>query len=89
MLAPMGKPSFVARIVLVVGALSGVLAAVLYALIPTQSFGWFDYEPLDSTVVLPPLVTPQGVLAVVAAVSCLVLVSGWIGWRLGRRSRTE
>lgn len=88
MLAPMGKSSSVARVVLFVGVLSGVLAAVLYASIPTRSFGWFDYEPLSSTVVLPPLITPQGVLAVAAAIVCLVLVSGWIGWRLGRRSRT-
>lgn len=68
--------------VLVLGvALLVVGAAVINQ--PMASFGWFAYAPLSATTFVPVVsYMPQGLFLVALG---LVLVSGWVGYQLGKR----
>jgi heme/copper-type cytochrome/quinol oxidase subunit 1 len=71
--------------VLVLGILFVVLGVVAEVRIaPTESFGWTAFAPLTSTTFTPSWAPfePYWLIGTGA-----ILIAGWVGFRLGRRSR--
>lgn len=65
--------------------LSIVGAALLLSPASSYGFGWTAYAPLNATTFAPMWMPPTTVAGVVLIVAGLVLVAGWVGFRLGRR----
>lgn len=63
-----------------------VLSAVGAVLLLTQpvSFGWTAYAPLSSATFVPPGPTPGMIAGLVLLVVGLMVVAGWVGFRIGR-----
>ncbi|HEX4057821.1 MAG TPA: hypothetical protein VHX87_05845 [Galbitalea sp.] len=59
----------------------GLVPMITYA-DPPASFGWTAYAPLTSATFSPPVAPTLWVCEVVAGV---ILISGWVGYRIGRR----
>ena len=52
------------------------------------SFGWNAYAPLTKTTFVPYGPNPTDLLAFAAFAVGLILIAGWVGFRLGRRAPT-
>ena len=50
------------------------------------SFGWTAYAPLTNETFVPPSPQLPGILAILSLGAGLILVAGWVGFRLGRRT---
>jgi heme/copper-type cytochrome/quinol oxidase subunit 1 len=72
--------------ILVLGAILVIAGVAIYAIaFPRPSFGWTAYAPLTSTTFVPtPFPNPID-YAMAMIVIGLVLVAGWVGFRLGAR----
>ncbi len=72
--------------ILALGAILVIAGVAIYVVaFPRPSFGWSAYAPLTATTFLP---TPFPNLidyAMAMIVIGLVLVAGWVGFRLGAR----
>jgi heme/copper-type cytochrome/quinol oxidase subunit 1 len=75
--------------VVVLGAAALVVGIVLLSQPATPSFGWTAYAPLSHTTYAPSLVNGTSVLGAVLAAVGLVLVAGWVGFIVGRRTRVR
>lgn len=53
------------------------------------SFGWTAYAPLSSTTFVPPSPQFPGIIAIACVVLGLVLIAGWVGFRLGRQTSSS
>lgn len=72
--------------ILILGIALLVIGVVFYAVaLPQPSFGWTAYAPLTGTTFVPTPSPnlPHYALGVIGA--GLVLVAGWVGFRLGHR----
>jgi heme/copper-type cytochrome/quinol oxidase subunit 1 len=72
-----------------VAAAGAALLAIGIVLVTTQpmSFGWTAYAPLTDVTVTPPFPTPAMWIGGALAAVGLALLAGWVGVRLGQRSR--
>jgi len=73
----------------VIGAIGAVLLVIGIVVVTTQpvGFGWTAYAPLTDVTFSPPFPTPAMWLGGIVAGLGLALLAGWVGYRLGRRSR--
>lgn len=72
-----------------VAAAGAVLLVIGIVVVTTQpvGFGWTAYAPLTDVTFTPPFPTPAMWIGGALAAVGLTLLAGWVGFRLGRRSR--
>lgn len=66
-------------------ALVLIVAGLFLAVSAPWGFGWFAYAPLAELSFAPVVVPPQFVVGIALVIAGLALVSGWVGYRVGRR----
>ena len=72
-----------------VAAIGAVLLVIGIVVVTTQpvGFGWTAYAPLTDVTFTPPFPTPAMWIGGALAAAGLALLAGWVGFRLGQRSR--
>jgi heme/copper-type cytochrome/quinol oxidase subunit 1 len=70
-------------------AVGAVLLVIGIVVVTTQpvGFGWTAYAPLTDVTFTPPFPTPAMWIGGALAAVGLALLAGWVGFRLGQRSR--
>ena len=72
---------------LVLGLIGMIVGELLLTRTTPASFGWTAYAPLSNTLYVPSIVTGTLILGALLMALGLALTAGWVGFRLGRRTK--